>query len=116
MRSALLTLIALITAGLASGCSKNCQNTCTRIYAESECHVVIPGITAENMQRECESACENALTKAGEMGPYNPYNKPNPENPPELTNERQAAAWMDCVWDVECPELDPETGGVCAPI
>lgn len=117
MKRAMLAA-ALLGAALLSGCDKNCQNTCTRIYAESECHVVIPGVTPEALQRECESACESALTRAGSMGNYNPYNNPDPENPPVLEdfNERQVAAWMNCVWDVECPQLDPVTGGVCAPI
>lgn len=101
-------------SALWAGCDKNCQNTCARIY--DECQISVPGVTPDALKRDCESACEQALTEAGSIGSYNPHNRADPTNPPVLENERQAAAWMDCVWDVECPQLDPQTGGICAPI
>lgn len=114
MSRLLPALLGLAALGLA-GCDKNCQNTCSRIYDASECGVVIPGVTTEALKRDCEAECETALKQAGEMGDYNPYNLRNPMENPVLENERQAAAWMDCVWDAECPELDPASG-ICAPI
>ncbi|MEZ4241548.1 MAG: hypothetical protein R3F59_36455 [Myxococcota bacterium] len=50
------------------------------------------------------------------MGDYNPYNRANPSDPPQLENERQAAAWMECVWSTDCEQLMPTTGGICAPV
>jgi hypothetical protein len=109
------SLLLGLGAALLAGCDKNCQNTCGRIYSESECHVIVPGVTPERLREDCEEQCETALTRAGSMGSYNPYNRAPPDREVVLENERQAAAWMNCVWDVECSQLDPSTG-ICAPI
>jgi hypothetical protein len=106
-------VVALLALAVG-GCDQNCQNTCSRIYDPSQCAVQISGVEWTSSRSDCEEACETALTRAGQMGDYNPYNRPNPSDPPELENERQAAAWMECVWTVECAELDPTTG-ICAP-
>lgn len=111
-----LRLGCLAAIAVAAGCDQNCQNTCARIYSTSECGITIAGVDANTSRVNCVEACQTALTKSGEMGDYNPYNHPNPSDPPELENERQAAAWMECVWSREtCDDLDPATG-VCAPI
>lgn len=106
--------VVLAAAAGAVGCDQNCQNTCARIYDPSQCGVQIAGVEWTSSRGECEAACETALKRGGKMGDYNPYNRPNPSDPPELENERQAAAWMECVWSVECTQLDPTTG-ICAP-
>jgi hypothetical protein len=109
------SMVAIAAVALAAvGCDQNCQNTCARLYDPSQCAVQISGVEWTRSRNECQSTCETALTRAGQMGDYNPYNRPDPSNPPELENERQAAAWMECVWSVDCAELDPKTG-ICAP-
>jgi hypothetical protein len=112
MRGAALLMLG---AALLYGCNHSCQDTCGRIYSESECNVIVPGVTPERLRSDCEEQCENALTKAGSMGSYNPYNRAPPDREIVLENERQAAAWMECVWDVECAQLDPSSG-ICPPI
>jgi hypothetical protein len=104
----------LLLAGLAGGCSENCQNTCARIYSENECGIVIPGVKVADSVNQCQSTCETALKQAGSMGTYNPYERHGSE-PVTLENEKQAAAWMDCVWSTDCELLDPAEG-LCAPI
>lgn len=108
--------LLVAAAALVAGCDKNCQSTCHRVYSPSECNVVVPGVTADSMEKQCNAECEEALTQAGEMGDYNPYNQRDPTENFQLQNEKQAAEWMDCVWKAECEDLDPREGGVCYPI
>ena len=110
------TVILGAIAALSSGCEENCQSTCGRIYNQSECGISVSGVPVKTLRDSCVTECETALKNAGEMGSYNPRNRANPIDPPELENERQAAAWMDCVWSVECVDLEPSGGGMCPPI
>jgi len=111
-----MRVLGLLLAGLlVEGCSESCQNTCARIYSTNECHVVIPGIPVSSSLKQCEQGCEDGLKNAGVMGDYDPYQPEDPEHPPILANEKQAAAWMDCVWSADCDQLDP-ANGICAPI
>jgi len=48
------------------------------------------------------------------MGVYDPY-QPYHGDAQTLENEKQAAAWMDCVWSADCSDLDPSVG-LCSPI
>jgi hypothetical protein len=99
---------------LSAACDqKNCQSTCFRIYDPGECNVSVSGLSEQELKDACVYNCNQALKKAGEMGDYNPYALNN-ENPP-LLNETQAAAWMDCVWEAECSDLEV-VGGICKPI
>ena len=109
-------LLGGLLAALGAGCDENCQSTCGRVYDASECGVTVSGVSAKSLRGSCVEDCEQALQKTGEMGTYNPYQRANPVDPPELENERQAAEWMDCVWSVECAELEPSDGGMCSPI
>lgn len=110
----LVASIALVAAPLVAGCTKNCQNTCERIYG-AECGITLPGISSDELQGDCQNECEQALQTPGAMGSYNPYNQRDPTKDFHLENEKQAAEWMDCVWQATCEDLDPVTG-VCYPI
>lgn len=114
MRVGLVTLALVALAPLAGGCEKNCQSTCERIYG-AECGISISGIPADRLQATCSEECEQALQTPGSMGGYNPYNRRDPTQDFHLENEKQAAEWMDCVWQATCDELDPVTG-ICYPI
>ena len=111
----LLQLAALGAVAIAAGCDKNCQNTCFRIFDENECGVTIGAINENELKDSCIEDCENALENAGPMGIYNPYVGARPEQPDEITNERMAAEWMNCVWDQECVDLQPPNAA-CSPI
>ena len=114
---ALLGLVGLFMAG----CGPNCQSTCAHVFDESECSIARPGIDSYEQIKNCVTACEYALSQPGEIGDYDP-DRPNYSSNLELENERQAAAWMDCVWATapegsisgsdECRALDE---GYCAP-
>jgi hypothetical protein len=106
-------IFALGVAALAPGCAENCQDSCSRIY--DECNISIIGVPADKSQADCEAHCEAALEEVGEMGGYDPWKKDNPLNPNTLNNEKQAAAWMDCVAETPCADMDPSVG-ICAPI
>lgn len=118
-----LLLVAPVAAFALTGCGYNCQDTCRHVYAESECAVSTPGITAESSIADCESRCEDALSHTGDQGVYDPYVPNNGAVAITLDNDEQAAAWMDCVWttapaegpDPGCKFLQPEEG-FCAPI
>lgn len=102
----------LAFAGLwLGGCGYNCQSTCFRIHDPSACAVEIAGQTPQSRIQDCTTQCENALDRVGPMGSYDPTLR----SQESLLNEQQAAAWMDCVWAVECSELDPVTGA-CHPL
>jgi len=109
------TLVAALAALGLGGCGYNCQSTCFRIYDPSACAVVIPGSTPEALKRSCISECDEALSGVGTMGGYDPRTQGNPQIATVLENERQAAEWMDCVWEAECTQLQPP-GGICHPI
>ena len=108
---------AAIAAVLLVGCGYDCQSTCLRIYDPSECDVSakIGGATDQELTRQCVQECEYALQQVGPMGSYDPRTQRNPLVNETLKNERQAAEWMDCVWEAECSQLDPASG-ICHPI
>jgi hypothetical protein len=104
----------LLAAGGLSGCGPNCQSTCTTLYAESECNLQSPGLSREELLRTCESECESALTKSGEIRPeYKPDEDTPSDKSVELTSDKEAALWMDCVAETACDLLDE---GYCAPV
>ena len=109
-----LTVLAVVVAGLASvGCGENCQSSCQKIYDPSECGVQIGGVTSTELTRSCISECQDALANTGPMGDYDPFTRRDPLNPKTIDNEKQAAAWMDCVAAATCEDLEPSTGGLC---
>lgn len=104
----------LLAAGGLSGCGPNCQSTCNTLYAESECNLQSPGLSREELLRTCESECESALTKSGEIRPeYKPDEDTPSDKSVELTTDKEAALWMDCVAETACDLLDE---GYCAPV
>ena len=108
-------VITAFAGALLGGCGENCQSTCTKIYDPAECNIQIGGVAATELIRDCETDCEAALTNTGPMGDYNPFVRRDPLNPKDITNEKQAAAWMDCVASATCEELEPGFG-LCEPI
>ena len=98
---------------LLTACGPDCQETCNKLYNESECNIQSPGATREELLGRCNTECENSLDVAGEVGDYNP-NEYTPSNESiELGNDKQAAVWMDCIAETSCEFL---TDGYCAPV
>lgn len=110
MRSALVFLVAS-TALLASACGPTCQDSCRRFYDETECDAAPAGLAPEDAIAQCIDICQDALQETGpEVDPndrrFNPELIVPASESPTLADEREAAAWMDCVWsfsDDECP-------------
>lgn len=118
-----VTIVAM-SSFLLTGCGPNCQNTCQLIFDESECGIKKPGLNADEMINDCVTECEDALQHAGTTGDYDPSHRYNSaqQGSASLENEAQAAAWMNCVWEMapeatneQCQNLDPSVG-YCAPI
>jgi hypothetical protein len=115
--TALLAAVALV------GCGYNCQETCNHVYADSECGIATGQLDENEAIRLCTQSCEDALARTGDIGEYNPYSPYIGGEQPQLENEKQAALWMECVWD-SAPEPGPQPGcdnlapeaGFCAPI
>lgn len=122
MRGLWIIASGLVVSAL-SGCGENCESTCTRVYDPSECGVVLPGVTPEDLITTCVSECEDALQRTGELR-FDPKQTPAADDAWRLQNEAEAAAWMDCVWEQApgtgpsktCANIDPQQGGICAPI
>jgi len=121
-KTMLFGLTATLSLG-AVGCGHDCQDTCRHIYDPSECNIVKPGASAESLLNDCISECETAMDNNGELGDYTPYSHSPAFENLTLENEKQAALWIECVWDAApddgpsagCQDLDPATG-ICAPI
>jgi hypothetical protein len=110
--------VAAIAAALAGCGDKSCQNSCRRVYDTSQCAVQVAGATAQVLIEECTVECKNALQTPGGIGTYNPYERAQPgteEANFTLETEIQAATWMDCVWDLECEQMQLDQG-LCWPI
>ena len=105
--------LLLVTAAASVGCGENCQSACGKIYDPSECGVQIGGVTSAELTRDCVNQCKDALDNTGPMGNYNPTTRRDPLDPKTIENEKQAAAWMDCVAAATCEDLEPATGGLC---
>ncbi|MFT4626209.1 MAG: hypothetical protein ACI8PZ_004885 [Myxococcota bacterium] len=130
MRSVLSMGLLIAASFTAVGCGeRNCQSTCQKVYGASECAVSIEGESPEESIDTCLDRCETALQKAGDICVdkggkeecYDPSRNYPASDPPELENEKWAAAWMDCVWDLApvdgyskgCESL--QLGTQCAP-
>ena len=101
-----------VALGLGSGCGESCNTACFKAYDERECNVDTPGQMADARIRECIADCRSALRRVGPMGDYSPFGSGGLERV-QLQNERQAAAWMDCIGESECSELQ---AGRCNPL
>lgn len=104
---------ALLVLAVATsvGCGPTCQSSCQRLYLPEPkgCDIQVPGESTESLLADCVDQCTEALATTGELGDFNPRRD-------EVTNEKQAASWMDCVAETSCENLDPRTGGYCAPL
>jgi len=100
---------------LAAGCGPDCQSTCQRIYStvEGGCGIQVPGRTRDESIRSCVTSCEDALVRPGQLGDYDPNTRSSNGETVTLENEKQAAAWMDCIQEADCLALDD---GFCAPL
>lgn len=112
------TVVILAVALGAVGCGPTCQESCNRLYAAEPdgCDIQLPAVTRDEVTRSCVSECEAALTQTGELGDYDPNRRRASDVTVRLENEMQAAEWMDCVEATSCENLNPRTGGYCAPV
>lgn len=112
-----LALVGL--AAVLAGCGPTCQDSCRRMYAEDQCDAGTAGLSTETVIGECTRVCQSALQVPGPDVDaadrrFNPEVLVPAGSAPTLENERQAAAWMDCVWfydDDECQTRLPD--GYC---
>ena len=109
--SSLALLIS--AAALGSGCGPDCQSTCNKLYQESECNTQSPGRSRDELLSRCNQECEDALVVPGEVGDYQPNEYTPSSVAVTLKNDKQAAAWMDCVQETSCEFLNT---GYCAPV
>lgn len=115
--SALLTAAAVM-----AGCGPDCRSSCTKLYGNStqadgstQCQIVVPGKSGDEGRNEliadCEATCDAAMRNTGEMNGYDPNQKGTGDDI-SINNEKQAAAWMDCVAETSCDNLGK---GFCEP-
>ena len=106
MRGFVAVMVAAMGASWLVGCGPACQETCFRVYDESQCgRQASGGVTAKQLIDTCASECESALRNTGGMAGYDPRQRQ--PGVFVLQNERQAAAWMDCIDASTCEELNP---------
>ncbi len=105
------TLLLVIFAVLASACEPTCQDTCRRFYEDEQCDAGPDGLDNERAIEQCLDICSDALQVTGPEVDvrdrrFNPDFVAPLNQTSTLDSEREAAAWMDCVWsfsDDECP-------------
>jgi hypothetical protein len=98
----------------ASGCGPNCQSSCQILFGEAPdyCALAVPGKPLDQSRKACIQQCDQALATAGDLGSYDPNSQNVSGATVHLENEKQAAAWMDCVDQHSCQDLSE---GFCAP-
>lgn len=105
----IFALLGLTTVTALSACSevRSCQNACQRAFREDEC-AFGAGLVGDDAVRDCINECENALRRSGELGQYDPddYDSVDRSTTFELANEAQAAAWIDCVAETSCDDIN----------
>lgn len=99
-------IAGLALAVLCTGCSPTCQSTCNRYYSVDECDAKPAGIEEDEALKACVEVCESAITQPGPApSPTDPRFSGTasapPTRSPQIDNELEAAAWMDCVWSFE---------------
>lgn len=112
MRKLWVIGVAAMAAAL-SGCGPSCGDTCFRMFDESTCNVQPGGLTAAELIERCRQECNNALSNVGGMNGYDPAARQ--VSAFELSNETQAAAWMECVWSFDDQSCREELEGGCYP-
>jgi hypothetical protein len=115
MRTALGLTMAALVALLAAGCGPNCQVTCDRLYGSSgdNCSIARPNTSESDLKSTCMKACKEALKYPGELEGYDPDERQGSSASVEITNDKQAAVWMDCIAETSCEDLEK---GYCAPV
>ncbi|MCB9680168.1 MAG: hypothetical protein H6733_01750 [Alphaproteobacteria bacterium] len=120
MRLPIVGLLVTTAAVFVAGCEPTCQGTCRRFYDEDQCAGPTGGLERDAQIDACIVECSTALKTPGEAplptdGRFNPDIPAQPIKP-ALTNEQEAAAWMDCVWSFEDLETcrDGIDRGACA--
>lgn len=114
MRRAVVFAVLAGTTALAGCVGENCQSACRKVYSPDECNIQTPGVEDwTQMYDDCLDHCEFAMRTPGDLGGYDPNERNVTGAAVELENERQAAAWIDCVTEQACERLDE---GYCAPI
>lgn len=103
-------IVAVAMAWALSGCGPSCGDTCFRMFDESACNVQPGGLTAAELIERCRQECNDALTEVGGMNGYDPTARQVAAF--ELSNETQAAAWMECVWSFDDQSCRAEEDGL----
>ena len=109
-----LTIFAAATSMTTlAACGPDCQSTCNRLFLENECNLQFPGQSRDDLLRECNNACSDALTTPGEIREeYRPNQYTPRDQSVRFQNDQEAALWMDCVEAQACEKLNE---GYCAP-
>ena len=89
-----------------------CQQTCARLYDDSQCGIARPGVTQDELMGICEEECLQAMAIEGELGDYEPHSS-GAATSVTLDNRAQAEAWADCMDETSCDDL---YAGYCAPV
>jgi hypothetical protein len=107
-----LVLLSVV-ASMGAGCGPTCQGTCNKIYQPNECNIERAGRTADQLIDTCLENCETALNNPGDLGSYDSKTARGSADDFDITTDRQAAAWMECVDVTACENLQKN---FCAPI
>jgi hypothetical protein len=109
----MLVVLALLSL---VGCGPNCRSSCETLYGDGDgqCAIAVIGQSgdagANELIQECQATCEAAMAQTGDVGTYDPNS--NNDNDVTVSNEKQAALWMDCVEGTSCANLEK---GYCQP-
>jgi hypothetical protein len=111
-------MLILVVAVLGSlmGCGPSCRTSCERLYGSGTdaCNIPVNGYEGEaganSLIIECTQTCESAMAESGAIGTYDPNSKTDTKM--SIGNEKQAAAWMDCVAETACDNIQK---GFCQP-
>ena len=112
-----LTGMLVVATALLAGCGPDCRSSCERLYLDGpdQCNINVADQVgaegADELVRNCMATCDDAMTKTGELGDYDPNVRGSADSV-TLQNEKQAAAWMDCVAETSCDNLGD---GYCPP-
>lgn len=108
MRSALFGLVVFGIGLSACEDTRSCQNSCRRAFRDEQCNFQVPGAETPRLIRDCVTECEIALRQTGDLNGYDPdvYGSVDRAQTFTLENEAQAAAWMDCVAETSCEDIN----------
>jgi hypothetical protein len=114
-------LAAAAALGLAffgTGCGPDCRQSCERLYGSGtdQCDINASGYDgeagAQELISDCTNTCEQAMTESGTAETYDPNSKQGSSERIEITNEAEAAEWMDCIELTSCENIKE---GYCQP-